>query len=286
MSAAPRFAWLVLAHADAAQLSALIDRIAPPGGPDFAVVHLDAKSPLWRESRGAFLAARPNVHLVANPVAVHWGHASQVAAIRLLLAEALRHPFTHAHLVSGADWPLVPRAAICADLAAAPARDCQIEARPGAQSERMERIRLDARWLRPDPARPWHWYPARALRRLSALLPPRRARPWGAWHKGSTWWSLPHDACAAVLAELARAPLFGTVCADEHLVQTIVARHFAQRLAPSNRRFILWDGGASPRTLTAADWPAALASGAWLARKVSRRADPFFLDLPPDIPPS
>ncbi|MBC2666043.1 glycosyl transferase [Novosphingobium flavum] len=277
MSQPARFAWLVLAHADAAQLRALVDRLAPPGGPDFAVVHLDAKSPLWRETRGAFLTPRPELAVIPRPVAVRWGHNSQVAATRLLLAEALRRPFTMAHLVSGADWPLAaPEAMI-----PAPAQDCCIEAAPALQAERMERLRLDARCLRPDPAKPWLYYPARALRALSRLLPPRRVRPWGEWHKGSQWWSLPRDVCAAILPELDRAfaqgRLAGTVCADEHLIQTIVAQRFAQRIAPGNRRFIRWDGQSSPQVLTAADWPEAEASGAWLARKVSREHDPFFL---------
>jgi len=278
-----RFAWLVLAHADAEQLAALLARLVPAGSPDFAVVHLDRKSPLWHETRGAFLAHRPNVRLIARPVAVHWAHHSQLSAIRLLVREALREDFTHAHLVSGADWPLATRAAMLADLARDPQRDCCIEAAPGVQDERMRRISLHARWLRPDPARPLAVRREYLLRRLSARLPLRGGGPWGQWHKGSTWWSLPRDVCETVIGELdrgfARGTFLATQCADEHAIQTIVARVFPQRLAPP-RRHVVWDAGWSPRTLTAADWPAAIASGAWLARKVAREVDPFFLTLP------
>jgi hypothetical protein len=173
---------------------------------------------------------------------------------------------------------------MAADQAASAGRDCFIEAAPGPQAERMERIRLDARCLRPDPGKPWQWYPARALRRLSALIPPRGQHPWGPWHKGSQWWSLPHDVCAAVLPELNRAVaqdvLGGTLCADEHLIQTIVAHRFGSRIAATNRRFIRWaPGEASPAVLTASDWPAAMASSRWFARKLSRTADPFFLAI-------
>jgi len=273
-----RHAFLILAHADPGHLAALVRRLAPPGGPDQAYVHLDAKSPLWRESRGRGLAGVENAVVIPKPVRVRWGHASQVAAIRLLLIEALNHQFDLAHLISGADWPVVPPAQISAEAGNA----CHIEAIPDIQSERMERVRLDARVLRPDPSKPWQWYPARAMLRLSALIPPRKPGPWGPWHKGSTWWSLPRDVCAALLPELDRARaeglLFGSQCADEHLIQTIIAHHFPHRIA-SNRRFIRWGDGASPRILTQADWPAALASKAWFARKLARQTDPFFLTL-------
>ena len=271
--------FLILAHEKADQLSALIERLAPADGPNRAVVHIDRKSPLWRETRGRFLAGNSNVTLVARPVAVRWGHASQLAATRLLLRAALARPFDLAHLISGADWPVVPPAAMAASFAGA----CHIEVVPGVQSERMKRIRLDARMLRPDPGRPSEWYPARTLRHLSALLPARRLQPWGPWQKGSQWWSLPRDVCEVVLAGLDRAfatgLLAGTVCADEHLIQTIVAHQFPDRIA-TNRRFLRWGEGASPAILGAGDLPQILASGAWFARKVSAEADDFFHTLP------
>ncbi len=269
-----RHAFLILAHEDAVQLEALVQRLAPPGGPDRAIVHLDAKSALWRETRGRFLDGLATV--ITRPVTVRWGHASQIAATRLLLGEALRNEFDVAHLVSGADWPVAGRERISAE-----AGDlCHIEAVPGQQSERMERVRLDSRMLRPDPAKWWEWYPAQMLRRISARIPARGAGRWGPWHKGSQWWSLPRDACEVVHAETGQAlgsgVLTGTLCSDEHLIQTIVMHRFSDRIAP-NRRFIRWRGGASPDVLTASDRDAVEASGAWFARKVSRARDPFFV---------
>lgn len=270
--------FLILAHEDAAQLEALVRRLAPPGGPDRAIVHFDRKSALWRETRGVFLEGLATV--IPRPVKVRWGHASQIAATWLLLAEALRAEFTIAHLVSGADWPLASRERIIAEAG----QSCHIEAVPGVQRERMEQVRLDARILRPDPKKPWEWYLARTLRELSAVVPSRKDGLWGPWHKGSQWWSLPRDVCEAVYAETGRAleggALTGTLCADEHLIQTIVAHRFPDRLA-HNRRFIRWDAGASPDVLTAADEAEALASGAWFARKLSRTKDPFFLTMEP-----
>ena len=283
-ASANAMAWLVLAHESADQLRALLQRLVPAGNPDFAVVHIDRKSALWRETRGRFLADLPNVTVIARPVAVRWAHASQVAAIRLALRAALSRPFGHAHLISGMDWPLVSREAILADLSHTDGRDCLIEAEDGVQSWRMERISLHSRWLRPDPTRPVAVRREWLLRRLSARLPDRHFQPWGPWHKGSTWWSLPREVCARVDAELARPTarmaLALTQCADEHAIQTIVAHHFPSRIA-GPRRFISWTGDWSPRTLTSADWPDAEASGAWLARKVSARVDPFFMDAQP-----
>lgn len=270
-----RQAFLILAHEDPVQLEALVRRVAPPGGQDRAIVHIDAKSTLWRETQGAFLHGLATV--IARPVTVRWGHASQIAATQLMLAEALRAEFDVAHLVSGADWPVATRASMTGGAGA----DCHIEAIPGVQSERMERVRLDSRMLRPDPAKWWEWYPARALRRLSAFIPARRGGAWGPWHKGSQWWSLPRDVCEVVYRDIGRAlrsgHLAGTQCADEHLIQTIVAHRFSGRIAP-NRRFIRWGDGVSPEILISADKAEAEASGAWFARKVSRARDPFFLD--------
>ncbi|HWU04348.1 MAG TPA: beta-1,6-N-acetylglucosaminyltransferase [Novosphingobium sp.] len=278
-----RFAYLIQAHQDGAQLRALVDRLCPPGAPDRAYVHVDASSPLWRAQGAAVLPLRPEVQVIARPVAVRWGHASQLAATRLLLRASLADGFDVAHLISAQDWPVAPRAAVAAQIAASPAGTCWIEAVPGEQSERMTRIRLDSRWLRPDPRQALAWYATRALRHASALVPPRGAGRWGPWCKGSSWWSLPADMCALVLSGLDRAfasgQLVGTLCADEHLIQTIAAHHRPDRLMPP-RRHILWDEGiSSPRILVADDWAGAQAAGAWFARKLDRARDPFFLEM-------
>ena len=273
-----RFAYLILAHDSPAQLAALAARLCPADSPDIAVLHIDAKSPLAGEA-GALAAANPAIRLVERPVAVRWGHASMVEAMRRLLRTALAEGFTHAHLLSGSDWPVAPRPQIAAEIG----DRCWIEAVPGVQAERMAIRRYDARWLRPDPTHLFDWYRARLLKDISFRLPPRTKLPWGPWHKGSQWWSLPREVCAAVLHELDEGFAGGhfdfTVCADEHAIQTIAAHLFPDRVI-HHRYFLRWhEGAASPAWLTAADWPAAQASGAWFARKLSADVDPFFLDL-------
>lgn len=283
-----RMAYLILAHDGEAQLNALLDQLVPPGSPDIAIVHADRRSGLWQGLRAAPLGDPQRVRLIADPVAVRWGHWSQVAAILRLIEAALEVGCDYAHLISGADWPVASRDDITAALAATSAPPCHIEAVPGVQEERMQGFRFDARWLQLDPVRNRLAYAAawelrRASRWIERLSQPR-SRPWGGWCKGSTWWSLPTDALQLLARELppliASGRLRGTLCADEHAIQTIVAAHFPERLA-DHRRFIVWpEGQSSPRLLEAADKQGMLAGGAWFARKVSLAHDPFFLDLP------
>jgi hypothetical protein len=284
-----RMAYLILAHEDEAQLDALIEVLVPPGSPDVAIVHADRRSTLWRALRRRLPGGR--LRLVPDPVAVRWGHQGQVVAIEKLVAQAVRARCDYAHLISGADWPLVPRERIVAEIERGNGR-CHIEARPGHLEERMQTFRFDTRWLRLDPARDRRAYAvAWELRRLARWcdaarlrLGRERSRPWGRWHYGSQWWSLPADALNVLARELPRLlrsrRLAGTVCADEHVVQTIIARAFPDRLA-ENRRFIDFPPGtSSPHLLDETHRAPLLASDAWFMRKVSRAHSSFFDEFP------
>ena len=287
-----RMAYLIFAHDGLAQLDLLLDRLVPEGSPDVAIIHADRRSALWRQLSARWPSDCERIRLVRDPVAVRWGHWSQVAAIARLVRAALACGCDYAHLLSGADWPVASRATIAADLEAGAPGQCYIEAVAHLQEERMATFRLDSRWLRTDPdhARLAHaacW----ELRRLSrwgdtarTRLGLMRSRPWGPWHKGSTWWSLPTSALDVLACDLdgllRSGRLVGTLCCDEHVIPTIVAARFADQIA-SNRRHIRFpEGIASPRVLTAQDWPEIAASGAWFMRKVSLEEDPFFLALP------
>ena len=289
-----RMAYLIMAHDDRAGLENLLRVLLPPNSSDFAVVHADAGSPLWRDLRGGWgmASADPRVRLLPDPVKVIWGHWSQVEAARRLIDAALAEGCDYAHTLSGADWPVVSRERLIAEIAAEPAGTCFAEAVPGEQEDRMQDYRLDTRWLRLDPGRQRLAYAAtwelrRAARiagRIGQALGHERSRPLGRWSKGSCWWSLPLAAlrtCSAASGELMRSGrLKGTVCADEHVVPTALVAKHAHQLQP-NRRYIDFPPGASsPRILTAADLPRIQASGAWFARKVDANVDPFFRALP------
>lgn len=286
-----RMAYLILAHEDEAQLSALIDVLLPPGSPDIAIIHADRSSALWDTLRRRPTEASGRTVLVPDPVAVRWGHHSQVAAIAKLVAAAVQAGCDYAHLISGADWPLATRERMVAQIRRENGL-CHVEARPGHLEHRMQTFRFDTRWLRLDPERNRRAYAATwELRRLSRWIDAARARlgfertrPWGEWRYGSTWWSLPADALELVARELPRliasGRLAGTVCADEHVVPTIVAAAFPDRLA-GNRRFIDFPPGASsPNLLGASHRPALLKSDAWFMRKVSPTCSTFFTEFP------
>ncbi|MFK4874779.1 beta-1,6-N-acetylglucosaminyltransferase [Novosphingobium sp. ZW T3_23] len=284
-----RMAYLLLAHDAPEQLERLVETLLAESTEDFAVIHADRRSALWHALRRRLPGSCGRVHLVPDPMAVRWGHWSQVAATGKLVREAVRLGCDHAHLLSGADWPVASRT----ELARALGKGlCHIEVRPGHMAERMQTYRFDTRWLRLDPARDKLAYAAIwELRRLARWLDRARHRfrrerrqPFGAWAYGSQWWSLPADALALLARELPpllrSGRLKGTLCCDEHVVPTLIARHFPDRIA-GNRRFVQFPGGASsPRLLDAHDLPEIAASDAWFMRKVSLTHDPFFLALP------
>lgn len=274
--------FLILAHEDPTHLTALLRKLLPRGTQDKAIVHIDAKSRLWKETRGLFLRDIPNVRVIERPVAVRWGHESMVAATALLLKAALQEQFSLAHLMSGADWPVKSKA----DRLRSWNGTSMVEAVCGVQSSRMGRYALYARFIRffdVTPAGRRLWRIRACLNWLENNLPERVDEPWGPWHKGSQWWSLTSAACAFLLPEIYRAlrsgRLFATLCADEHLIQTIMANQQAHPVTRVAKRAIIWTGRASPRVLTAADWPSIAESDAWFARKLSRAIDPFFLSL-------
>lgn len=270
--------FLIQAHEDAGQLRALVERLIPASSQDRAIIHIDARSALWRETRGRFLADLPQVEVIARPIPVFWAHHSQVRVGLKLLEAAITTRFDVAHLLSGQDWPVVDKAT---RLRGFDGR-AYIEAEPDIQTERMNAYCLTARYARHRPNfLPWRL--ERLLEGLGHRLPHRRDPAEGPWHWGSQWWSLPADLCHALVPRvrqlLGSGRLAATLCADEYVIPTLLAHGFADRLAGTNRRAIFWDGDISPRTLTAADWRDVVNSGAWFARKVSRKVDPFFLDL-------
>lgn len=284
-----RMAYLLLAHDAPEQLERLIESLLAKAPEDSAVIHADRRSALWHSLQQRLPGPVGSVHLVPDPVAVRWGHWSQVAATEKLVREAVRLGCDHAHLLSGADWPIVTRSDLVARLAEGL---CHVEVRPHHMAERMQTYRFDTRWLRLDPARDRIAYAAtwelrriaRWLDRARGRLGRERSRPFGPWAYGSQWWSLPADALEMLARELplllSSGRLKGTLCCDEHVVPTLIARFFPDRIA-GNRRFVQFPGGASsPRLLDAHDLPEIEGSGDWFMRKVSLPHNPFFLALP------
>lgn len=284
----------IMAHNLPDQLEKLIDRLLPPHTQDRVVLHLDAGCDLWTHQRTRF-AAHPSgrLTLVSNPARVIWGHYSQITAQQRLLREAMAQPFDYVHLISGSDWPVRSPESIAEEIASHGARrpiftdlwgelqtermdDWWFERRklrlPGMPrlNENIERAQIRASWIFS------RWFRQAGL---------KRSRYAGqAWMKGSSWFSLPHDAAQRLLADYERLLRSGrlvfTQCADEHVAPSVFIRNFADRLEPA-RRYIDWSGqGWHPKLLRAEDEAAIRQSGAWFARKCDAGVDDFFLHLP------
>ncbi len=298
-----RFAYLIMAHAAPMQLDALIDRLAEGTHDDRIVLHLDRKSALWRDDR-ARLAAHPSgkVVLVERPASVFWAHRTVVTAQHRALGAGIATGCDYLHLISGADWPVVSRAQMIADIEAAGSLRPAFAGISGElDGERMEHWWFDDRLFALKGWPRLSENVARAQTRLSwsfsdlwERIGLSRARVGGQpWLKGNGWFSLPRDIALDVHAEtgrlLANGRLLFTQCADEHVMQTLLSRRHADRIA-ADKRYIDWNaGGNHPKMLRREDVPAILASGAWFARKLDLAVDDFFLDrrafaAPPGVP--
>lgn len=281
-----RFAYLILAHKDLDQLGALIARLLRDGPDDRVVLHFDRGSPLADADLAVFAGRFDGAVALTPRIRSRWGHHSLVEAEWLLMRRASELTYDHAHLLSGQDWPVVDRAAIVAGVEPGA---CHLSLEAPAMAERMNSYHLHDRLIGPGAhATSLRYHLSRSLRGAGDLLTRiagPRACPFGPdWRKGSQWWSLPRaavDHALPLVGGLIRSGrLRHTLCADEHVIQTILARSpFADRLT-DNRRFIRWSPGSSnPDWLRAGDEPTMRASGAWFARKVDRAVDPFFLRL-------
>jgi hypothetical protein len=286
-----KFAYAILAHAAPDQLFKLIDRLAAGSGNDRIILHLDAKSDLWRRQRDRF-ASHPSgkVKLVPDPANVCWGHYSQVSAQLRVIRAALDCEFDYLHLISGVDWPIASRDKIASDILANHSRRPAFADIDGElQQERLQDWWFDERKFRLEGWPRLSENVERAQTRLSWAFSRwwkkaglERSRYAGEpWIKGSSWYSLPSDIAADINGEvgslLDRARLRFTQCADEHAVQTVLFRRHGDRILPG-RRYIDWSAGSNhPKLLTRKDREKIVASEAWFARKFDMQVDDFFL---------
>ena len=222
---------------------------------------------------------------ILPPTRVTWGDMSQQTMVLRSLSWLADHAqFDWLVLLSGQDYPLRPLRVIEQELDAATV-EAFIHTVPVRATDGDE---FALRYLH-------HWRRGPAvLGRLPGVrvreMPsgtwvgvPARDTPFGdgfACHRGADWFTLSRRAVEHVLRFVARRPdvlrhYARTLIPTESLVHTILANS-ELTLSGNNRRFSVWEPGApSPRTLTAADLPAAYASGFDVARKFD---DPAVLD--------
>ena len=273
-----RHAALVLAHDNERQLRRLAAALRH--GRLDVFVHADASSPL-----AAAVGRLDRAGGVTRAVAAHavrWGGFGMLRATLALLDLARAHGrYATFTLLSGTDYPLRPADGVVRALDAVdrPAlRFYETGGDPAWDHRFQRRFYNDA----PAPVK-------RALnaasRRLLGRVPHRRLPPGLAPHYGSQWWTLPAAAVDVVDDWRARRPdvvrfMRRVDVPDEMFFHSVLASADPSlRATRSALRYVDWSaGGRHPKTLTARDLPAAVASGAVFARKLDERASPGVLD--------
>jgi hypothetical protein len=287
-----KFGYLVLAHDAFEQLEKLATRLLRDGAQDEVFIHVDAKAKVPSGFLGGLPPeVRKRVHLLPRRTRVYWGHQSQCWATLSLLEAGLSRRFDYLHLLSGRDWPLAPREAIIADLAAEEGR-CLVDLEGEQMAWRMQCFCFADRILSPrHKPRPLLWRLDGLMWKLGEKTDAHysrrgleRSEPLGPWIKGSQWWSLPRDAAEHVRDALRKLKRSGrlryTQCSDEHVIPTALFNSdFRPRIA-SNRRFTIWPAGEwSPAVLTRRDLGQADSGRYWFGRKFDAEVDDFFYEL-------
>lgn len=273
--------FVLLTHANVPQIRRLVgtlDRMfdAPP-----IVCHHDfSKCDLPGEGFGTnFTVVRPHE-------TTGWGRFSIVDATLRGIEALYARPDAPDWfvLLSGADYPVKPAAAILAELAASPF-DAYIERREVSYAARkLASGRLNFRRYRtfrfhlPGMAR--NGAPGRFFT-LSHPLLTQHLTPFSARFRcyfGSQWFTANRRAAAhllrfhcdnpALAAHYRRQERYRLICPDESYIQTILGNAPDLRLADDPLRYIDWpEQTPHPRTLGEADFDAMTRSGAHFARK-------------------
>jgi hypothetical protein len=286
----PPHGFVVLTHAHPAQLRRLAGRLHRSfDGPPVVVHHDFGQSPCAPDG------LPPGLTFVRDWVPTRWATWSLVEATLRALRDLAARPDAPewVTLLSGADYPVRPAAAILRDLEAGGA-DAYVQhvrvdpAYPPAAGADSPALGFPVGEGRRNHRRSVRRYFGRRIRarvpglgavvlaRSSYPALVRRLAPYGPgrWcFVGSQFFTLRQSAVRHLLDwHAANAWLAGHLAhreaPDETYVHTVLANSPQLRVAPTNFRFVDWRaGGPNPRTLDAGDLPALLASGAHFARK-------------------
>jgi hypothetical protein len=268
-----KFALLIQAHRDVAQVNRLI---AGAAAPDVSVfVHWD------RKSREDLSALDRRAALIESRVAVKWGDFSQVQAALNSFREILgRGKFDHLIFVSGQDYPVLPAAKIAGFLKANPGKEFMRHVPLADWKGAMGRVDY------------FHGGAAYAVLRAGMrALGVKRKIPGGLKPYGGSQWFTLTGGAAASLVEYADAhpeyvSFMKTVsCVDEIFFHTILLNSkFAGSVVNENFRYIDWSECAkgltsNPNWLAEADFEKIAASPAMYCRKVEPGRSSRLMDL-------
>jgi hypothetical protein len=221
-----KVAYLVLTHQDPVQLRRLIGALDHRAS---FFVHVDAKTDLRPfVERGV----PSSVHFLEDRTPVYWAGYSMVRAILSLMEKALvsDEEFTHLVLLSGADYPVKPAAAIVDHLTSQPNREFikYIDMRNSADHYMVQVQRKHFRDPVLTPSSPTRRFFDRSVRRVMNAV--RLPNVWDAQvvpYFGSTWWALTPGCCRHIVTMSRRGSSFvqmneRTFSPDEHFFHTLV----------------------------------------------------------------
>ena len=264
-------AYCILAHKNPAQLARLLRALQAPG--NVCVLHYERRAPRAEHEAVARLAREHGAFLLP-PRRILWGHFSVVGAQLEALQRALEADpsWTHFITLSGQDFPLIPQAALAAELAASQASylscfDPFTTDWWKNLDDRIGRYYFEWPWLEALLNVRYFGRRLRALMGWSQRLPfvpgIRRTVPaWFQYRGGSNHVILSRAAAEYITGDpTARriiAWLRHSEIPDESLFQTVLFNSpLAGKMVNDDRRAIRWNnlGDPSPVTLTAADLP-------------------------------
>ena len=280
-----KHAYLITAHNKKAQLLTLLRLLDDPKNDLY--LHIDKKAQGFDEAELAAAAPNCRVQFVPRHDA-RWGSEVFIDVIVSLIALASRQEHAFYHLLSGVDLPLKTQREIHAFFDARAGQEFVSFERETAKPAVIEgRI---AHWHWTNPVHPFLKKLDRRLApvfgSLQTLLRINRFKTAPIlFQKGGVWFSITHDLACYVVKTMPhdRAYYRASSCADEIWLQTLVANSpFLERRAfpgwddelAATMRYVDWTGGgASPCTLTSADYEMLMASGMLFARKFDADKD-------------
>ena len=280
-----RHAYLITAHSKKAQLLNLLRLLDDPENDLY--LHIDKKAQGFTEAE--MIAAAPQSRMFFVPrLDARWGSETFIDAILSLIRLASEEEHAFYHLLSGVDLPLRPQDEIRAYFDAHAGEEFVSFERETAKPYIIEgRI---GRWHWQQPVNPLLKKFNRRLAPLSVTLQRivgvnRIKNAPVVFQKGGVWFSITHALARYAVEQMPRYRAYyrHSSCADEIWLQTLVANSpFMERRAymgwddelAATMRYVDWSGGgASPRTLTSADYEMLLESGMLFARKFDDSVD-------------
>ena len=274
-----RHAYLITAHNKKAQLITLLRLLDDPKNDLY--LHIDKKAHGFDEEELAAAAPSSRVRFVPR-LDARWGSEVFIDVIVSLITLASQEEHAFYHLLSGVDLPLKTQREVHAFFEAHAGQEFVSFERETAKPAVIER-RI-AHWHWQNPVHPFWKKIDRRLAplfgSLQSLLHINRVRnaPF-VFQKGGVWFSITHALARYVVETMPRYRAYyrASSCADEIWLQTLVANSpFMERRGymgwddemAATMRYVDWSGGgASPRTLTSADFDLLMESGMLFARK-------------------